>query len=288
MTPQSYALHIGLNAVNPNSYAGWDGQLFACENDVAVYKSLAEKAGFQQIHTLLTQAATTDNVLQHLRNAAAQLVSGDIFLLTYSGHGGALIDSNHDETDNFGSMSGFDETWCLYDRQLIDDELFDSFGKFNEGVRILIFSDSCHSGSVAKNADTVTLHTSSDPAAIPRARVAPLDVLMRTYNSHKAAYDIIQAPLTTRQEDIKAYVIQFGACQDDELAMEVQGNGMFTAQLQQVMTQPVNSYTELFSAIETGFNGRQHPNLFHYGNKAYSFLAQAPFSIQPVVANMNV
>lgn len=283
---QGYALHIGLNAVDPSKYAGWHGQLFACENDVAVYKSLAEKAGFQEIHMLLTSHATTDNVLQHLRDAAAQLVSGDMLLLTYSGHGGALIDSNHDETDNFGEMSGFDETWCLYDRQLIDDELCDCFGQFSEGVRILVFSDSCHSGSVAKRAAPVDMHTTSDPAAIPRARFAPLDVLMRTYNTHKATYDTIQAPLKTRQDDIRAYVIQFGACQDDELAMEASGNGLFTAQLQQAMREPVSNYTTLFSVIERGFNGRQHPNLFHYGNKAYDFMGQAPFSIQSAPVNV--
>ncbi|TWW00662.1 caspase family protein [Chitinophaga pinensis] len=124
--------------------------MFACENDAAVYRSIAEKAGFGQIFSLLTKEATAANVLQHLQTAAGQLQSGDIFLLTYSGHGGVLTDTNKDETNNFGEMDGFDETWCLYDRQLIDDELFACFGQFKEGVRILIFSDSCHSGSVAK------------------------------------------------------------------------------------------------------------------------------------------
>jgi metacaspase-1 len=283
MTPQSYALHIGLNAVNPASYEGWNGELFACEHDAAVYKTIAEKAGFQTIHTLLTKDATADHVLQQLRDAASVLQSGDIFLLTYSGHGGAIIDSNLDETNNFGEMDGFDETWCLYDRQLIDDELFDSFGKFREGVRILLFSDSCHSGSVSKNVTLPPDNNSTDPATYTRARVAPLDVLLRTFNSHKDEYNSIQAPLNTRPEDIKAYVVQFGACQDDELAMEVWGNGMFTAKLQQVMNEPVNSYTELFSAIKRGFPGQQHPNLFHYGNKTYAFLDQPPFSIQPSI-----
>ncbi|MBW8688145.1 caspase family protein [Chitinophaga rhizophila] len=279
MTPQSYALHIGINAVDPAKYAGWNGELFACEQDAAVYKSIAEKAGFQQIHTLLTKEATADKVLSHLHHAAAQLETGDIFLLTYAGHGGAIIDANKDETDNFGSMSGFDETWCLYDRQLIDDELFACFGQFKEGVRILLFSDSCHSGSVAKAASPVTNTAITDPATYTRSRVAPLDVLVRTYNAHKSEYDRIQAPLITREEDIKAYVVQFGACQDDELAMEVWGNGMFTAKLQKVMQEPVASYKALFSAIKRGFPGQQRPNLYQYGNKAYDFILQPPFAI---------
>lgn len=282
MTPQGYALHIGLNAVNPDSYEGWNGELFACENDAAVYKAIAEKAGFQSIYSLLTKAATAKNVLQHLQDAAILLRSGDILLLTYSGHGGSLIDANGDETNNFGEMNGFDETWCLYDRQLIDDELFDCFSKFKAGVRIVIFSDSCHSGSVAKNPEPVTATT--DPATYMRSRVAPLDVLMRTYNKHKSEYDQIQAKLSAGPDDIAAYVVQFGACQDDELAMEVWGNGMFTAKVQQVMNEQINSYTDLLIAIKRGFSAKQHPNLFHYGNKAYEFLSQAPFSLQPLVA----
>ncbi|UPK69681.1 caspase family protein [Chitinophaga filiformis] len=281
MTPQSYALHIGLNAVNPDGYEGWDGELFACENDAAVYKAIAEKAGFQSIYSLLTKEATSQNVLQHLQKAASQLQSGDILLLTYSGHGGSIIDTNQDETNNFGEMDGFDETWCLYDRQLIDDELFDCFSRFKPGVRILIFSDSCHSGSVAKAAEP--LSTTLDPATYTRAREAPLDVLSRTYNKHKSEYDGIQAQLSAGPADIAAYVVQFGACQDDELAMEVWGNGMFTAKVQEVMQEEINSYTDLFIAIKKSFSAQQHPNLFHYGNKTYDFLAQAPFSIQPLV-----
>ncbi|WP_222596939.1 hypothetical protein [Chitinophaga pinensis] len=62
--------------------------------------------------------------------------------------------------------------------------------------------------------------------------------------------------------------------------MEVWGNGMFTAKLQKVLNEPVNSYNDLFAAINRGFTAEQHPNLFHYGNKAYEFLSQVPFSIQ--------
>ena len=43
-----------------------------------------------------------------------------------------------------------DETWCLYDGQLIDDELYFELSKFAAGVRILVLSDSCHSGTVVR------------------------------------------------------------------------------------------------------------------------------------------
>ena len=74
------------------------------------------------------------------------LVSGDILLLTYSGHGGQIPDVTGEETDKL------DETWCLYDGQLIDDEMYLELSRFAAGVRVLVFSDSCHSGTVVRAA----------------------------------------------------------------------------------------------------------------------------------------
>jgi hypothetical protein len=74
------------------------------------------------------------------------LESGDFFWLTYSGHGGQVSDTNSDdETDEK------DETWVLYDRQLVDLELYALWGEFKPGVRIFVLSDSCHSGSVTRD-----------------------------------------------------------------------------------------------------------------------------------------
>lgn len=276
----SYSLHIGLNAVDPQSYDGWNGELFACENDAEVYKTFASNASFKNIHSLLTAEATAKNVLGRLDDAAATLEAGDLFLLSYSGHGGSIMDVNNDEKD------GFDETWCLYDRQLIDDELFERFSKFKAGVRILVFSDSCHSGTIAKNARPIQM---VDPGTYMRSRLAPLNVLIRTYNKHKDKYDKIQSAVkVVRPEDIGAYVVQFGACQDDEEAMEVWGNGMFTAKIKNIMNTEFKSYSTLFSAIKKGFSTKQNPNLYHYGNKEYNFVSQAPFFVQQAVSKAPV
>ena len=45
---------------------------------------------------------------------------------------------------------GYDETWVLYDRQLVDDELYTLWSKFAPGVRIVVLSDSCHSGTAIR------------------------------------------------------------------------------------------------------------------------------------------
>src|SRR5262245_2373115 len=95
---------------------------------------LAKLQGFKPTQ-LLTKAATRKAVVGKILDAANKLKSGDIFFLTYSGHGGQVPDQNSDESD------GLDETWCLYDGQLLDDELFYALGQFAAGTRILILSD---------------------------------------------------------------------------------------------------------------------------------------------------
>ena len=56
-----------------------------------------------------------------------------------------------------------DETWCLYDGQVVDDELSELYSQFKQGVTHPGLSDSCHSGSVVKQAffkDKIDLRSS--------------------------------------------------------------------------------------------------------------------------------
>ena len=56
------SLHIGLNAVDPMHYDGWDGTLNACEFDANDMQALAKKNGFTAT-PLLTKAATSTAVI---------------------------------------------------------------------------------------------------------------------------------------------------------------------------------------------------------------------------------
>ena len=95
---------------------------------------IAASQGFDA-KTLLTRDATRANVLAELSKAADTLTSGDILHAQDSGHGGTIAGSNRDEID------AQDETWCLFDGEMVDDELNEAYAKFAEGVRILVFSD---------------------------------------------------------------------------------------------------------------------------------------------------
>lgn len=137
------SVHIGLNVVDNDAYGVAVPPLRGCENDARAMQALAEAQGFST--TLLrNEQGTAENVIGAIRDAAEDLTTGDFFLLTYAGHGSQVPDIAGDEAD------GMDETWVLYDRQLIDDELYALWGEFPPGVRILVVSDSCHSGTVAR------------------------------------------------------------------------------------------------------------------------------------------
>src|SRR5690349_18204302 len=106
-------------------------------------KAPAETLGYSA--TIMTDSeATADSVIAAIGQASNDLGPQDILFLTYSGHGGQVADEAGDEDD------GKDETWVLYDRQLVDDELYALWAKFQPGVRIIMLSDSCHSGTMAR------------------------------------------------------------------------------------------------------------------------------------------
>ena len=120
---KGYALAIGLNAVDPVHYDGWDGTLNVCEADAKKIFSYLKGKKFGSVTQLLTKEATRANVISALDKLATDAKAGDLVALYYSGHGGNEIpDLNKDEDDPWDDR--FDETWCLYDAQLIDDELY--------------------------------------------------------------------------------------------------------------------------------------------------------------------
>src|SRR5215467_8561878 len=83
------------------------------------HASIGENPGIHQSEQTLNEKSDTQSGPADIKAAAAKLKRNDIFFLTYSGHGGQVPNTGRDlEPD------GFDETWCLYDGELIDDELY--------------------------------------------------------------------------------------------------------------------------------------------------------------------
>jgi metacaspase-1 len=295
-TPQALSLHIGLNAVSPAHYGGWSGDLAACEFDANDMAAIAKAQGMKPT-VLLTKKGTRDNVLSAMRGAAKALGSGDLFLLTFSGHGGQVPDVTGDEDDKQ------DETWCLFDAQLIDDELYFELSRFAAGVRIVVLSDSCHSGTVTRDLpSTVAIVPTAQPSQRPK--LMPRSVGLRTYRDNQAFYDKLQreiakaagggaidpdaalanvaisSRLTAVVKEFRPAAILISGCQDNQTSMDGANNGAFTEQLLAVWNNGgfKGSYASFHARIRARLPPTQSPNLFGLG-AAGELMAQQPFSV---------
>jgi hypothetical protein len=223
---KALSVHIGLNEFDPAHY-GDPGTLAGCENDARDMAALAKGEGFKPIAPpLLTAKATAANVVNAIKKAGAALKDGDTFFVTYAGHGAQVPDTNGDEADEM------DETWCLYDRMLLDDELAALWSSFSEGVRVIMLSDSCHSGSVSRGARRGAVEKRR---AGQRYRLIPVSRALSIYRDNKGIYDAIQ--LGTRSSSaakIRASVLLISGCQDNQLSGDGDVNGLFTETLKGV------------------------------------------------------
>jgi metacaspase-1 len=271
------ALTIGLNLVDQSHYADWDGKLIACENDAQDLAAILKSRGFE-VDTLLTRDATRKNVMARITQAATTLKAGDLFLLYYSGHGGHLPYKHDDEPD------GLDETWCLYDAELVDDEIFAMLGRFAAGVRIFVLSDSCHSGTVLKAAlyqPILTMRTSM--GSPPRYKFLPGEKADQAYRKNKAFYDAIltDPKLGKNREEIKASAILISGCLDSQYSEDGIFNSLFTAHLLRVWHEGkyTGSIKTFHQTIKNFMPPTQTPNYFLMGPSNQAFEDQAPFTI---------
>jgi metacaspase-1 len=271
---QGLSLHLGLNAVDPKHYQGWSGPLNACEADANDMRAIASTMHFKPT-TLLTKKATRGAWEASMKAAAAKLNSGDIFLLTYSGHGGQLPDLNSDEDD------GLDETWCLYDGELVDDELYAALSKFAAGVRIFVLSDSCHSGTVLKMRKMNEAQTYR--SAAPAIRAMPDEYVQRVYLAHKKFYDKILTDKTLKKtaESVKGSAILISGCMDNQLSADGAFNGLFTGMLKTVWNNGKFSgdYKSFWKTIVKKMPPDQTPNFFPVGAASAKFQGQKPFTV---------
>ncbi|MGI8814530.1 MAG: caspase family protein [Pseudonocardia sp.] len=258
------SIHIGLNSVDAARYGGWPGTLNACEFDAHDMKAIAENMGFTPT-MILTREATSDRVLGALQSAANELVAGDTLLISYSGHGGQIPDLDGDEPDHA------DETWVLYDRQILDDELYVAYSKFARGVRIVIFSDSCHSGSVSRDAPPPYLGFAGltpldvgQAAQAALSRAMPPEIAQRDFLHRRDTYlAIADKNPSVEQDEIAPCVLLISGCQDNQTSLDGVHNGLFTANLLTVWNGGTfkGSYERLHAQVVRRMPSSQTPRL---------------------------
>ncbi len=165
-------------------------------------------------------------------------------------------------------------------------------------MRILVLSDSCHSGSVTRELPP------PPPPPGQRAKLMPDAVAMRVYREHTSFYDKLQADVlaatgkgridpeaalaqvgpaahaTALVGAFKPAVILVSGCQDNQTSMDGEHNGAFTEKLLKVWNQGKfnGNYESFHARIRAALPATQSPNLFTLG-KARAFLAQRPFHV---------
>lgn len=263
------ALLVGLTSVDPDMYGGWDGTDGAegCECDVDSMAKILSSAGDYTINILKTELATASTILNCIESAADTLVADDMFVFYYSGHGG-----NRNTGTSPQEPDGKDETLIVYDREIIDNELAKLWRKkFAPGVRIVMLSDSCNSGT---NEGYITKVMGAKLPELPIQKLMPIS-------------------FAEELPGMGAQLIHFGACRDGQTAIGYPNGSAFTLALVEVWNEEkgqFSGYKQLYGLVKARlaydfikagleeFVYAQEPQFSTHGNVKSDFLNSKPFS----------
>jgi len=292
--PRKLAIHIGVNQVAPSAYPKLPETLRAAEADARAMSDLTRREAFSG--TLLTAgAATRAAVITAISNAAALLEADDLLVLTFSGHGATFADGttataepppvpiDTDEprrADAVNTVPGdepralpaelrplgaantvpgdepFDQSWCLYDGVLVDDDLYLLLCTFRPDVRIYVLSDSCYSGSILQHAST------EQPEQL------------------RAAAPSMAAP----PPQLVATVLLSAAAADTELTYTTGLRGMFTKAVLDVWDDGrfTGDHRAFHAAVQARAIMGQVPDLCRHGQRSPAFEHARPFTAATV------
>ena len=140
--------------------SGW-GSLSSA-NDLVLMKGTLIKQGFQEknIIVLTDQDATKMNIVTKLQDLTRKVKQGDMVVIHFSGHGQQISDDNGDEIDNLDEcLVPYDVENVTGENHLRDDLLGklinDLRRKLGKAGHVIIFLDSCHSGTATMGTKTI-------------------------------------------------------------------------------------------------------------------------------------
>jgi hypothetical protein len=249
------ALCIGIN-----DYPGTGSDLAGCVNDASDWAAALKRRGFD-VQMLLNRQATGAAIRSAIKTVVARAKPGDSVVVQYSGHGSFVPDQDGDEPD------GTDECLCPYDvgrkGPITDDELFDLYSARQSGVKLLMISDSCHSGTVARFAPIITPPTIKGGKA-PQRKVRFLPPAAYLSQRQVAKLGLRRAYRKSSPPGRYAALLISG-CQDTEYSYDAyfQGrpNGAFTFVALRALAglSSKGTYQAWFKAIRKALPSQQYP-----------------------------
>ncbi|MBN2534244.1 MAG: caspase family protein [Spirochaetales bacterium] len=248
------SLHIGIN-----NYPGTNMDLAGCVNDAEDWQKALEYRKF--ITTLLLdEDASKENMVESIKKIVADTGRDDIAVITYSGHGTWVPDEDSDEAD------GRDEALCPYDitsgNILTDDELYEIFSERKRGARIIIISDSCHSGTVVRAARIIP-GTEEDHWKFQKIRYLAPEFYIGDDRIRLGRARQVEKIRATGK--IRAAAVLLSGCKDDEYSYDAwfneRPNGAFTYVALQAFKNlsEVASYKEWYTEIRKVLPHVQYP-----------------------------
>jgi metacaspase-1 len=222
--------------VGINNYPGIFNDLKGCVNDARDWSALLQGFGFD-LSMILDSQATRANVKAALQRLVDATNAGDIAVFTYSGHGTQVADSSTDEGDTY------DEAICLYDGNVIDDELRTILQGIHPRATLVVISDSCFSGSVTRIAVENAIPRFIRPAVSTAGLIARRSFLLP-------------------EADMPELLIT--GCSDSEYSYDAEfdgwPNGAMTASAIRVIQQNPNvTYREFYESLRNLLPSKDYP-----------------------------
>lgn len=140
-TNSAAAVVAGLTRVDPAAYNGWSGDCPGSDVDAETFALMCEGEGVP-LALLRNTGATRAGVLDAARSMVATLAPDGLLILYFSGHGGQKR-----QAVSGSEPDGQDETICLWDGPLRDDDVWTMLQRLPAGVRVWMITDSCNSGT---------------------------------------------------------------------------------------------------------------------------------------------
>lgn len=260
-----YALCVGIN-----DYPGTGSDLAGCVNDANDWASVLSNRGFN-VTKLLNKEATGEQVRKAIMFVVGKAKRHDTVVVQYSGHGSFVPDIDGDEPD------GTDECLCPYDIRkkgpITDDELFELYSARQKGVKVIMISDSCHSGTVAKFAPITTPPTLKSASAPQRkVRFLPPAVFLPKREAQKLG---IRRAFRSSSPPGRYAALLMAGCQDTEYSYDAYFNGRPNGAFSFVALDSLRSlsreatYWDWFRLVRRVLPSQQYPqspNL--YGSKS--------------------